>query len=436
MYISGGQNFTDSFQIHWSIIGLNFSVDLYSEPAMVEGSFCIDTEHEVEAGESGTYTVDVEQEVSGDANNTSYEVPVVEVGPSSFTIEKVVLGGGADTAQEFTFEALWLEDTIVISEDSVATGWQDVGLGNLEVQETFIPEEYTFSHVTCTSDGFPMLESSVNVNAETHSVTVDFTAEAGKEIECTFYNTYTPVEPTYSFLGQKWDDTNGNGIWEEEGESALNGVDINLYFNESLFDTTTTDTYEDTFEETFDGVFLFNGLLPGNYRVCEVLPQNATQTYPTPSNYFIGALVESVTSGEGAYCYDFVIVDEDPQEVYFFGNHVTPAIEEPTDEEEPSQGGGGGSSSGGGGGGSGSKRAECGDYKDNDNDGLKDSLDPDCHTDGNASNTASYDRRDRVEADGQVLGAGTTREELLMELMAKLIDLLTQLKAMQEQENA
>ncbi len=74
---------------------------------------------------------------------------------------------------------------------------------------------------------------------------------------------------------------------------------------------------------------------------------------------------------------------------------------------------------GGGGGGGGIVYAQCADGKDNDGDGLIDAADPGCHTDGDASNTASYNLNLNSEVDpvkttggntppppqGQVLGA-------------------------------
>lgn len=51
-------------------------------------------------------------------------------------------------------------------------------------------------------------------------------------------------------------------------------------------------------------------------------------------------------------------------------------------------------------------RAECSDGRDNDGDGVSDRRDPGCHTDGNASNPASYDPDDDSEANGGGGNAG------------------------------
>lgn len=52
------------------------------------------------------------------------------------------------------------------------------------------------------------------------------------------------------------------------------------------------------------------------------------------------------------------------------------------------------------------RKAQCSDGRDNDGDGLIDEDDPNCHTDGNANNPASYDPDDDSEAGGAVAGAG------------------------------
>ena len=77
----------------------------------------------------------------------------------------------------------------------------------------------------------------------------------------------------------------------------------------------------------------------------------------------------------------------------------------PSDNDETNEDDDGG---GGGGGGSGS-HTRCSDKKDNDDDGLADSADPGCHSDGNASNADSYVPSDNDEQnEGQVLGAQTS----------------------------
>lgn len=68
-------------------------------------------------------------------------------------------------------------------------------------------------------------------------------------------------------------------------------------------------------------------------------------------------------------------------------------------------------SSGGGGGGSGGNTS-CSNSRDDDGDGLADTLDPGCHSDGNASNPSSYVPSDNNEGEGSVLGVSTIGQVL------------------------
>ena len=89
-------------------------------------------------------------------------------------------------------------------------------------------------------------------------------------------------------------------------------------------------------------------------------------------------------------------VDERDPGCHSDGNANNPASYNPDDDSESDGGGGGG---GGGG-------AQCADGRDNDGDGVIDSADPGCHTDGNANNPDSYDPTDNSEGEG----AGTFNE--------------------------
>jgi len=79
---------------------------------------------------------------------------------------------------------------------------------------------------------------------------------------------------------------------------------------------------------------------------------------------------------------------------------------EPEPEPEPQV------SSGGGGGGGGGGNALCSNGRDDDGDGLVDSADPVCHSDGNADNPNSYIPYGNTESGGQVLGAFSGGEVL------------------------
>ena len=84
-------------------------------------------------------------------------------------------------------------------------------------------------------------------------------------------------------------------------------------------------------------------------------------------------------------------VDERDPGCHSDGNPNNPASYNPDDDDE---------SDGGGGGGGGGGAAQCSDGADNDGDGVIDSADPGCHSDGDPNNAASYDPNDDSEGDG------------------------------------
>src|SRR3989344_1084640 len=118
-------------------------------------------------------------------------------------------------------------------------------------------------------------------------------------------------------------------------------------------------------------------------------PVEVDQTY-----YCIGfnALIEQPV--ENPQCSDGVdnndsedaLADELDPGCHTDGNASDSGSYVPSDNDETDEDDDGG---GGGGGGSGS-HTRCSDKKDNDDDGLADSADPGCHSDGNASNADSY----------------------------------------------
>lgn len=89
----------------------------------------------------------------------------------------------------------------------------------------------------------------------------------------------------------------------------------------------------------------------------------------------------------------------------------------------------------GGGGGGGGGNARCSNHRDDEGDGLIDSADPQCHSDGNPNNPSSYVPSDNSESDGsvvnaqgEVLGAFTTvNQDQIKTIKAQLIILIPQL---------
>lgn len=87
---------------------------------------------------------------------------------------------------------------------------------------------------------------------------------AGETITCTFTNTKLG-----SISGFKWNDLDGDGIWDE-GEPTLANWLITLTNPDESTTYTNTDDY---------GYYLFDNLLPGNYGLAEAEPGTWTQTF-------------------------------------------------------------------------------------------------------------------------------------------------------------
>ncbi|MEE8450566.1 MAG: beta-propeller fold lactonase family protein [Thermoguttaceae bacterium] len=96
-----------------------------------------------------------------------------------------------------------------------------------------------------------------------------------------------------SISGQMFDDFNGNGL-HDAGEPGLDGWTIELVdpATGTVIDTRMTagidlDGDRRIDPETETGLYSFDGLLPGNYEVREVLQPDWVQTLPDPSTYSI-----------------------------------------------------------------------------------------------------------------------------------------------------
>ena len=102
------------------------------------------------------------------------------------------------------------------------------------------------------------------------------------------------------------------------------------------------------------------------------------------------AEVSGVACGEAPECSDTTdndgdgVADTDDPDCHTDGDATNPDTYDPNDDSE-----------------AGGDAPECSDTTDNDGDGVADIDDPDCHTDGNASNPDSYDPDDDSEASDQ-----------------------------------
>lgn len=120
-----------------------------------------------------------------------------------------------------------------------------------------------------------------------------------------------------SVAGYKWKDMNGNGQGDESKESLLEGWKITL---EKLYDNPELKPAVNMalpVEETDEnGVYKFEGLFPGMYKICEEMEDGWMQTYPSGMN-------ESNEDFEGddVNCH-YITIDTSGQTLvnYNFGN--------------------------------------------------------------------------------------------------------------------
>jgi hypothetical protein len=144
-------------------------------------------------------------------------------------------------------------------------------------------------------------------------------------------NCLPPVDPqTYRISGFKWDDANGNGVYDESGsesepeESTLSGWEIFLTQGATTTSTTTDGT----------GAYYFD-VLAGEWTITEESPSGWTQT----GQYQYGAPVTSSSQSFGACT--FTIPDSENQPAFYtcsFGNQEDPESID-TEPEQRSTGG-------------------------------------------------------------------------------------------------
>ncbi|HEX2972045.1 MAG TPA: CARDB domain-containing protein, partial [Tepidisphaeraceae bacterium] len=118
--------------------------------------------------------------------------------------------------------------------------------------------------------------------------------------------TVSDPPPTGRIEGSKWNDLNGNGVWDPT-EPALPGHTI--YLDQNLNGRLDSDELSTT--TGIDGAYSFTDLVPGTYRVAEAAPPGWVQTYPaheiTPVEIAAGGRLELPPSGQQRRA-DYVII--------------------------------------------------------------------------------------------------------------------------------
>ncbi|MEA3357269.1 MAG: SdrD B-like domain-containing protein, partial [Patescibacteria group bacterium] len=152
------------------------------------------------------------------------------------------------------------------------------------------PAGWTLNGIACVVTSSNGGSQTVNIPA----VSIDL--EEGENVTCTYTNERLPG----SISGYKWNDLNGNGVWDQ-GEPGLPGWTIIL--GGDATDSTTT---------AQDGSYLFTNLNPGDYTVSETQQNNWIQTYPTGNlhnvNLVAGQNVTDVNFGNRAGQCELTIV--------------------------------------------------------------------------------------------------------------------------------
>lgn len=153
----------------------------------------------------------------------------------------------------------------------IAGGEQDIVTGQTKTLGT---GTYTVSEDQKSDYELVGWSCSNEQSGSTNSATVSL--GKGDHVTCTFTNRVK----TGSISGYKWNDVDGNGRFDMESEVGKESGIANW----TVFIDTDKDSILDDGETSAttsaDGSYTMNGLLPGSYRVCEVIKSGWKQTYP------------------------------------------------------------------------------------------------------------------------------------------------------------
>lgn len=178
--------------------------------------------------------------------------------PGTLTIVKET---STETTRRFNFDGGEELGTFRLHDGESQT-FEELEAGNYTVAETNTNDSWALQDVTCYVDD-EEYDSTYWFDSESNAVLVDL-AE-GENMTCTFHNVRTG-----RITAKKFEDLNGNGVRNGgQGESWLYGWEMTVYQGE----------IEITSGMTGEGGYVrFNGLLPGNYTVCETLQDGWVNT--------------------------------------------------------------------------------------------------------------------------------------------------------------
>ena len=154
--------------------------------------------------------------------------------------------------------------------------------------------------------------------ANTNCTGLTGVSPSGYSVTVTSNGTFTNNDFGNSTLGavsgQKWEDKNANGT-KDAGDNGLSGWHIRV------FNAADAQVGSDLVTDG-SGNFSVN-LTPGTYRICEVVQNNWTQSFPNPANTACSALVGQGVSPSG---YSVTVTSNGTFADNNFGNCTTGAV--------------------------------------------------------------------------------------------------------------
>ncbi len=214
-------------------------------------------------------------------------------------IDKVTDPSG--DSQSFTFDASGGSYADFSLTDAATPNDQELVPGAYEVGET-VPGGWDLTNITCAD---PSQDSSgMMPTAPTATINV----AAGETVTCTFTNTQRG-----SIAGRKYNDVNGNGLFDEIEKNDINRLDgwtihifDNVWVQIAEMETGDDSTPAGPVEK---GQYLFTNLQPGTYRVCEDLQNGWKQTEPS-----------SGPERNSTFCREVVVTPGQKVTLQHFGN--------------------------------------------------------------------------------------------------------------------
>lgn len=152
----------------------------------------------------------------------------------------------------------------------------DVANGTYAMSETAYPTGFHLASAACTNAaGAPVGTFDVP------TLSVTGIPVASNIIGCTFINTID----TASINGQKWNDLNGNGSWDEAAPAQISNWQMFLDTNNNgLLDAGEPTTTTSNVAGPDFGWYHFDDLAYGTYHVCETAQAGWKQTFPATAN--------------------------------------------------------------------------------------------------------------------------------------------------------